>query len=336
MIKVYFVTLPDGYFGSSVRAWNSLDIKIISKELIENGFEVIETTIDKIFDKKLSNNDFLVYTSSDEENIRKYIQDVLYFVKDKCCLVPSYEVLLAHENKGFQDLFRKEHDFGSLDGKYHFDVDCLPKKYPFVFKTVSGSGSIGVELIKNSSDLNKIHKAHFKISPKRRLINLLRSRHLTSYEYKTYSYRHKCFSRYVVQEFVPNLTCDYRVLIFGDKYYIMRRDVRENDFRASGSKKFSYTDAPKEVLDFSKIVYSKINSPYASLDIAFDNNKECSLIEYQGMNFGSSALRNSEGYHQWDLENMSWKYTSKKSHLEEEFSNAIYFHIVNKLKSYKE
>lgn len=332
MPKVYFVTLPDGYFGSAVRSWKTFKIDDISKKLKESDYKVFEVTIDKILELDLKQEDFLVYTSSDEKNIRKYIQDVLYFVQHKVNLVPSYDVLMAHENKGFQELFRKQNKFGGLKGSYHFDKDLLPRNYPFVFKTVMGSGSSGVELVKSDSDLKLIQKRYFLTTIKRKAINYIRSKQLSEREYDTYLYRHKGHTRYVCQEFVPDLTCDYRVLIFFDKYYVMRRDVRENDFRASGSKKFDYRDAPKEVLSFAREVYSHIDSPYASLDVALDKKMSCSLIEYQGMNFGSSALRNSEGYHCWDSKKESWNYIKGKSILEDEFSNAIYSHINNKIK----
>ena len=56
----------------------------------------------------LKQNDILIYTSFEQEEVRAYLKDVLYFVKDQCLLAPSYEILLAHENKGFQEAVRKK------------------------------------------------------------------------------------------------------------------------------------------------------------------------------------------------------------------------------------
>ena len=44
----------------------------------------------------------------------------------------------------------------------------------------------------------------------------------------------------VVQEFIPGLKNDYKVLIFGSKYYVLYRRVREGDFRASGQGLLEY------------------------------------------------------------------------------------------------
>jgi len=47
-------------------------------------------------------------------------------------------------------------------------------------------------------------------------------------------------SKFIVQEFIPDLSNDWKVLVFWDKYYVLRRKNRPNDFRASGSGLFSF------------------------------------------------------------------------------------------------
>lgn len=322
---VYFVTLPNGYFGSAPQSWMTLDIEKISKAIKDQNFTVIQTTIDKIINFDLQPSDIVIYTSSDEENIRNYIKDIMYFINQKCTIIPPYEILLAHENKGYQELYRRTHKFGNLEGGYLFDLEQIPENFPLVYKKISGAGSSGVALIRNRADLTSIYSKDFEPSIKRKIIKILRRRQLSPVEFAIYDYRHKGFSNYVYQNFIPDLSCDYRVLIFGEKYFVMRRDVRENDFRASGSKKFSYTDAPESVLNFAAEVYNKLNAPYASLDVALSSNG-CHLIEYQGVNFGSSALRNSIGYH--INKDSKWQFVETKSYLEENFSEALLHYVL--------
>jgi len=101
----------------------------------------------------------------------------------------------------------------------------------------------------------------------------------------------------VLQEFIPNLKWDFRVLIIFDRYYITKRHVRENDFRASGAKKFDFNFKPDEqILDFAKNIYSKFDTPFLSIDIAFDE-KACYLIEFQALHFGLNVLVKSGGYY---------------------------------------
>src|SRR5690606_20400892 len=110
------------------------------------------------------NDDILIYTSFLDGEIRSYLKDVLFYVKDKCSIIPPYDILLAHENKGFQEIVRKEKNINNLESTYLFDIDQLDCKPSYVFKTVDGSGSKGVELVKNISDINNIKRKYYNIS----------------------------------------------------------------------------------------------------------------------------------------------------------------------------
>lgn len=74
--------------------------------------------------------------------------------------------------------------------------------------------------------------------------------------------------KFIVQNFIEGLDGDYRVIIYGEKYYRLYRKNRENDFRASGSGDIYFDiELPKGLLDYSRILYKKFNTPYVSLDI---------------------------------------------------------------------
>lgn len=325
--NIYIVTWPNGYFGSSGQSWKSLDVKKISTHLTHLAENILFRDIITIRKEKLTKNDIVIYCSSDEKNMREYIKDCMYFIDNKAVLVPSYAALLAHENKGFQQLYRNEHSFGNLDGDYGFDLDLMYKKDPFVLKTVSGAGSSGVFLIKDYKSFIKIRRKLTGLSILRKLVKLFRRLMLTKKEYELYHYRHKGHAQTVTQNFIQGLTHDYKVLIFSDKYYVLKRNVRKNDFRASGSGNFEFEKAPLEVLDFAHEIYSTLNEPYASLDIAITDEKAF-LIEFQILNFGPLTLTKSKGFYRKN--NIEWEYTEAISDIEDCFGEALSEYIGKK------
>lgn len=328
---VYFATLPNGYFGSAPSSWDTLNLDLLSEPFKSDNFDIEYISITDIMHIEFNKSDVLIYTSFNHPEIRQYLKDVLYYVKDKCLLLPKYEILLAHENKGFQELIRKEIGISRLSGEYVFDIEDMTSSIPFVLKTPDGSGSSGVHLIKKAEDLQNIKNKTLKTNSKRKLKNIIRSKQLTEEQFSRYLYAYKKFKRYIAQPFLDNLTCDYRVLAIEDRFYAMRRDVKKGDFRASGSKKFHYHDVPLEVLSYAKEVSSKIDNPYLSIDLAFKDNAPY-LIEFQGTNFGSSVIRNSKGYYSLSQTN-EWEFHKHKPQLEEALSHGLYQYTKRKILS---
>jgi len=311
---VYFASLPNGYFGSAANSWVTLDVKKLAAPFILKAYDVRYISITDIPEINFMSTDILIYTSSDNDEIRSYLKDILYFTNDQCQIIPSYEILLAHENKGFQEVVKSKLNIKDLVENYFFDLSQFKRSFPYVLKTVDGSGSSGVKLIKNDKDLNDAVNNSSDISLKRKTKNIIRYYQLPQENYDIYNYYYKPFKRFVAQEFVADLTCDYRILVVGDRFYAMRRDVNKGDFRASGSKNFNYHDVPLSALDYAKEVFDKLNNPYISMDIVVKDEKSY-LIEYQGTNFGSSVLRKSDGY--YVNNNNHWDFIKAKSQHEE-------------------
>lgn len=320
-MKLYIATLPNGYFGDSDRSWKSLNLEKVSLLLNINSDVV---NVRDLLNIGLSKEDIILYTSSDEDNIRFYIKDLMYFVNKRARIIPSYEMLLAFENKGFQELYRRENNIGNISGNYFYDLDDAFLPFPKVLKTIDGAGSSGVFLVKNDNDLAKIRKKFFKVSIKRDVIKAQRKIKLSQQQYDIYSYRHKGFSNFIEQEFIPNLKHDFKVLIFGDRFYVLKRSIRKNDFRASGSGKFEFISPPKEVLDYAKEVASILDTPYLSLDIAH-SSLGCHLIEYQGTNFGPYTLLNSP--YRYIPSNSGWNVEKNCKDLEANFAYAINYYL---------
>jgi glutathione synthase/RimK-type ligase-like ATP-grasp enzyme len=326
-VKVYLVTLNNGYFGSAGQSWLSIDTEVLKKYLREDGYEVNVATIDELLKCEIDSSDYVIYTSSEVENVRNYIKDVMFFIDKKCTIIPSYKNLLAHENKGFQQLQRQLSGFGDLKGNYAYDLDDLSAEFPFVLKSVTGAGSSGVFLIKNENKLQEFRRKHLSLSFKRKLIKFIRGFKLSHKQFKLYEYRYKPFKQMVSQSFVANLQFDYKVLVFHGKYYVLKRNVRRGDFRASGSGDFQFEEVPVSILNYAKDIFLKLDSPLASLDLIEAEGK-VHLIEYQVTNFGPIALKKSLGYH--SQLSGEWCYHECSSDLNEEIGRSFTEFVTNK------
>lgn len=319
-MNIYLVTLND-IFNSAGQSWKKLEVEKIVNKL---DFSVKVISFDELDGINLSSNDLVIYTSSENPEIRQFIKNKIYYIKDKCVLIPSYDLLMAHEDKGFQEVMKKEKKFGNLKGCYIFDIDKHRFKYPKVLKTAQGAGSSGVFLIKNNADLKSIKDKFFEPDFKRKVIQLQRKFKLNPEEYQIYSYKYKKFNLFVEQEFISNLACDYKVLVFGDRYYVLKRNVRKNDFRASGSGNFEFVDPPIEVLNFAKEMSDILKNPYLSLDIA-QSDKGCHLIEFQATNFGPYTLLNAPVRY-LQVEN-TWRTEENCKDLENNYAYALNFFL---------
>lgn len=328
--RVMLLTLPNGFFGSAITGWKTLDTQKILGRLESRGYEVKKMAITNYESTMSDSETLIVYTSSEDYTIRSFVKDKLYFDADSKMLAPRYDLLMAHENKGFQEILRRRLNIGNLKGGYCFDFDDLPKIFPYVYKSTSGAGSSGVHLVSSKSDLRRIKKRYFSVSLFRRAVKLYRKLTFDKSLYEEYAYRHKGFSRGVYQEFIAGLDGDYKVLVFGEKYYCLKRGIRDNDFRASGSGNFRFESTPDDVLDFAKKIFESLETPYASLDIAKTKNS-CHLIEFQCLNFGPYTLLQSPGFYKKTTESLCWEYISGQSDLENEFAESIDYYIRTKL-----
>lgn len=320
---IYLVVLSKKYnfFNSAGQSWKKLNIEKIVSNL---DFPVKVISFEELEEINLSPVDLLIYTSSENPEVRQFIKNKLYYIKDKCVLIPNYDLLMAHEDKGFQEIMKKEKNFGNLKGCYFFDIDNHQFNYPKVLKTAQGAGSSGVFLVKDNTDLKTIKNKFFEPDLKRKVIKLQKKFKLNPEEYKIYSYKYKKFNLFVEQDFISNLACDYKVLVFGDRYFALKRNVRKNDFRASGSGDFEFIDPPLEVLDFAKEITDILKNPYLSLDIA-QSDKDCHLIEFQATNFGPYTLLNAPVRY-IKVEN-SWKKEENCRSLEGNYAYALNFFL---------
>jgi glutathione synthase/RimK-type ligase-like ATP-grasp enzyme len=104
------------------------------------------------------------------------------------------------------------------------------------------------------------------------------------------------------QEFIPNNDSDYRVIVIGNKAIAIKRMVRKNDFRASGSGEF-YFDV--DLFDNQLIILAfeaktKLNSNCCAFDFVYSEQGKPLIVEIS-YGFASTGYTSCPGYWDQDL-----------------------------------
>lgn len=194
--------------------------------------------------------------------------------------------------------------------------------FPKVFKLKGGAGSSNVRLIKNISEAKQVINISFGKG----------FRNFNGWDHLIESYRKykqgqanyftllKSFFRiffrpdydkvlgreknYVYfQEFISNNEYDIRVIVIDNKAFAIKRLVRKNDFRASGSGMILYDkeEINKECVKLSFQINNKIKSQCLALDFVFDN--DIPLVVEVSYGFVKEGYDKCMGY--WDS-NLHW------------------------------
>lgn len=301
--EVYILTESDGFFGQRLMPWESMDVIVLERILAEH-FLVLRVTYAEIASGKVCpKNSIVVHSSSQQSEYKQFIDDVLLFLHaNGNRLVPSIHATRSHENKGYQELHRRLVGIESPKAIYAaklVEVDLAAICYPVVFKEIAGFGSGGVRLLRCESELReacageqRMSWREVKLAVKRALGNFVRVHILRRKNLRPYGDYYQPLKRIVLQDFLPALSHDYKVLAFQERVFLVKRDVRPGDFRASGSGRFNFEDPPPGLLDFASALLKQFGEPYMSFDICFDGST-FHLIEFQGLHFGPFTLTKS-------------------------------------------
>ena len=270
----------------------------------------------------------ILYQSSEDRNLfyKSYLEDVLLALQlQGAILVPEFHLFRAHHNKLFMELLR---DVSGLDAiknirsrGYGTYEEFARSQYEWpsqvVIKPSEGYASKGVRLLKDGPARDRYIR---KVSRSFHLLDAAKDvfRACVRRSYRRESNHRR---KFVVQSYVANLANDYKILVFADRYYVLFRRNRRNDFRASGSGLFEYReDVPAGLLDFAERVFQSFAAPYASLDIGF-NEHEYFLFEFQFVHMGTFTLENSPFY--FVKEGAEWRRVTGRSVLEEEVARSV-------------
>lgn len=344
--KLIILTGYDHFFGQTRKPWVSINTTDLINDLTSKGIDVVEYPFHKAINANTDLKDSVIfYTFSQREHLRAYIKDAIYTLhKHGNTVIPSFELLYCHENKGYQESLKKRLGITNLPALYFSSKRELPEydiEYPIVLKTIEGSNGKGVFLIHSSEQLiNQITKLEPKLSVSAKL-DLLRRRYFrlnksfigydhfdTKKDYEQYKDYITPEIGFILQKFVPSLEFDYRVIILGNHYYVTKRLVREGDFRASGAKRFTFDfKAPDDLLDYAKDIFERFDSPCLSIDVGVADN-QFYLFEFQALHFGINAIVRGKGFYQHTSK--GWEFTAHKTCFEKELSSALVYYLQKK------
>lgn len=354
MKKLIIITDEESMFLISIadfKNYTSMDIAKIKTYFFGKDYNVNVCKFSELDLSEDYNGVYILYQTSEAPGsfYKRYIEDLIYFLEKQGAIVmPKHELLKAHHDKIFMELMRSKFVDKSLKtiksicyGSW-VDAQNHDSHFPVVIKQISSSAGAGVFLAKNRKEYNKhIKKAgNILIAPslmdlfidcfKKAIKKLIKYFFPSKSKYLRYDTAPVSTS-IVVQTFIEGLNGDYKVLIFGRKYYTLYRKNRDNDFRASGSGRL-YEVPEKEhegLLNFSKKITFEIDFPIIGIDIGFDG-KEYHLFEFQMIHLGPYTLQSSKFWH--EFHDGKWIRYEGVSDLEEEFSRAINDYITLRYK----
>jgi len=195
--------------------------------------------------------------------------------------------------------------------------------YPKVFKLRNGSGSQNVRLVKSKRQAGKLIRKAFGKGFKqyeawsnlKERIRKYRLGKTTLWDVIKGMIRLVYPTRYArvtgrevayiyFQDFIPGNDHDIRVIVVGDKAFALKRMVRENDFRASGSGFILYEKKhfDEETIRLSFDVSEKLGAQCMTYDFVYEEGKP-RIVEIS-YGFEVKAYDDCEGYWKRDL---SWE-----------------------------
>lgn len=317
----------------------NFDINLLKDSLKQFGYEVtVATFSDLDFFTQDYQDTFVIYQSSEDPDsfYKSYIEDCLLSLELKgAILIPNFILFRAHNNKVFMEMLRdvkkesvlhmpRAKYFGTYESYRQYFTNFTETK---VFKMSEGAQSKTVFLLKEKKDFtSKVFKHTRSFNFYYWLVDKIKP--FLKKKYPNYIQKSHNRKKFILQDFIPGLNEDYKVLVFDRDYFVLKRSVRENDFRASGSGLLNFTkDLPEGILEYSKNCFDAFEAPFISLDIAVKEGVFY-LIEFQFVHFGNYTLEHSS-FH-YHFEDGKWNLIEEKVILEEKFAESIHNFIVKR------
>jgi len=336
MKKLYLITDYKGFFGSKyfdVPYRSGMDRELLASFFKSKGYEVVflKPLMEELERQNLREG-VIVFASHQDPGLfyKNYLEDLavsLELAGYRVC--PSSYLIRAHENKvffGMISYFMGVPSLNSIKSSWygaHEDFTAMAEglKYPVIIKSAEGSMSRKVFLATGTKEA-KLKTRNLMRTPDFFLKVRDMIRQIRHKGYTRESWRRK---KILVQEYVPGLKNDYKVLVYGKKYYVIHRGINKDDFSASGQGLLSYRkDIPPAILDFAEECFAIFKAPQVSLDIGYDG-ESCFLFEAQYVCFGTYTIEKSPFY--FIRGNGHWTCVEGNSCLEEEYARSIVEYI---------
>ena len=339
-IPIYLFTDYRKQFYSSTKFRGAaVDLKKLEYFFTEKGFTLIVGSFDEIdFRKQNYKNQWVLYQSSEDPSLfyKSYIEDMVtgLFIQG-ARLIPNLFQFKAHHNKNFMEIMRDLQPLSEIKNirsdSYGTYEDYLSKinRYKegvFVLKTSATSKSRGVFRLGNEKEKIKLPKTASKTFSFKNFLYYIEFLKTGCKPLLISNHRMK----FIVQPYVADLEGDYRIVVYGEKFYILYRRNRVEDFRASGSMKFDFNITPPDgIFNYARRIFESFNVPFIALDIAFKNG-EFYLFEFQFLSFGQYTSEKSSFYYHYE-KNM-WKKIMENPDLEREIAASVIL-FINKSKN---
>jgi glutathione synthase/RimK-type ligase-like ATP-grasp enzyme len=330
-VKIAIITDYLGRFGSKQKSElyrQGMDLDKLKKYFSKLNYQLTlydySNCIELINTKEIH---YVIYTSSEDpgELYKSYIEDHLRLLSlSHHYIIPNELFLRAHNNKVFMEMLRIKYNFHDIEiFNSRFvatkkELKKLDLSYPVIMKAAVGALSRTVKLINNYKEAQKnFDELCPKVLFSYRVHEIIRRfRHRNKYNPEEI-----IRGKVIIQNFIPNISFDWKVLIYFDKIFILKRNNRPNDFRASGSGLFSYDiNVNKEILNLAWTTRLKLNVPHLSLDIAM-NEKEVFIFEFQVIGFGTKTIENAPFY--FEKKNSEWTLIESTVDLEEVYVTSL-------------
>lgn len=311
-----------GYFGQRLPTEITVDLNLLKVELNKYGYNVCFKTYNEIANGEIEDNVYYLIGSHQNKAVKKYIDDICNIKLRGKNVLPSVDMILAHENKGVQAMLNDKLNLGLLAQEYSIvsrDDYCVSD---MVSKFTGGSGSSGVFIAKVNEKYNKyIKKVFYKDINIQNAIDYIKYTVL-KFLYPRTVERKKYFQDYfpiIFQKQIKSKGYDFKCLVFFDKVYVLKRNIRPNDFRSSGSGNFEFVEVSDDLLSYCINVRNKLNVPYVSLDI-MESEEGFECIEFQCVHFGPYTQINAPFYYSYDEQ---WIKKQNKVDLEVDMAYSI-------------
>ncbi|MBU4485848.1 MAG: hypothetical protein KKD38_02875 [Candidatus Delongbacteria bacterium] len=308
MKKLFVLTNAVGNIPQKIMETDTISTDKIKKYFIERYFNVFVLTYDELITdyksiKDLISGSYFFYASSQYPEYYSAFEDILLLIKENGgILIPEFSHFRSHENKFFQELIKTDLKIISpqswLISSLEEGLKKIPEiDFPIVAKLSTGFGSKSVSLLKNRVETIKYLKNN--------LITVIKKRKNIFKYFKQISYltgKHPLkVGKIILQEYIDGIENDWKILVFGNRIFYLKRYFRENDFRASGSGNFDGSVHPDEsILKFALSVKNSLKTPWVSLDI-IQKAEKTYLIEYQCVHFGLyTVMKSTEHFHYVD------------------------------------
>jgi len=331
MTKIFLLTDYRGQFYSSTKQRGAaVDIERLQDYFIKSGFELVVVPFSEVnFRTQKYKDEWVLYQSSEDPSLfyRSYLEDIVTGLHMQGAkLIPNFYQFKAHHNKHFMEIMRdiqslleikniKAERYGTYED-YLKDIEKFKDK-TYVLKVSNTSKSRSVFLLRNMGEkvrLPKFISQTFSLQNLKYFIEKLRTGNTPL---NISNHRQK----FILQPYISGLQGDYRIVVYGNKFFVLYRANRANDFRASGSMKFNYDIViPEGLLDYAERIFNSFDAPYMALDIGVKDGTFY-LFEFQFISFGQYTLEKSKFfYHQ---NNSEWKKVFEEPDLEREVAISV-------------